>query len=158
MTSLIQVRTSAFLAVVVALSVSLNGCATKTRTVSATTIGQLPPGKTFEVDLTRGGTVYRFDDPRTDFSRVSVRTSKGVKTLAELLKASNTSVRTGLVLGRPEDMRDHLPPTGGTSAYDCGVFCKCTGQADCISLILSGKCSDDYWCSKDTDNCFCTAK
>jgi hypothetical protein len=148
------------LAAVWAFSVSLNGCGTtKTKTVSAATIAQLPPGKPFEIDLTRSGTVYNFNDAGTDFSRVTVRTSAGVKTFARLLKASNTSVRAGLVLGRPDDMRDHLPPLGGgTTNYDCGVFCKCTGQADCISLILSGKCGDDYWCSSSTDNCFCTAK
>lgn len=131
---------------------------TKTATVSAATIAQLPPGKKFEIDLTRKGTVHEFD-AGTDFSRVTIRTSEGVKTFADLLKAANTSVRGGLVLGRPEDMRGHLPTSpGGTTNYDCGVMCKCTGEADCISLLLSGKCFDDYWCSKDTDNCFCTAK
>jgi hypothetical protein len=139
---------------------SQNGCGgIRTKTVSGATIRQLPPDKNVEIDLTKKGTIYEFHDAGADFSRVSIRTSAGVKSFADLLKASNTSVRAGVVLGRPDDMRGHLPPlSGGTSQYDCGFMCKCSGQADCISLILSGKCSDDYWCSNATDNCFCTAK
>jgi hypothetical protein len=98
MPSLIQLNKVVRVAVVFALGVSLSGCGTRTKTVSAATIGQLPPGKTFEIDLTRGGTIYEFNDASTDFRRVTIRTSAGVKTFADLLKASNTSVRTGLVL------------------------------------------------------------
>ncbi|MHB8912454.1 MAG: hypothetical protein ACYC42_07365 [Lysobacter sp.] len=132
----------------------------QTRAVSAANIAELPAGKTLEVDLTRKGTVYEFNDPGTDFSRVSVRTTAGVKPFAEQLKESNTSLRGGLVLGRPGDMRLHLPPLVGdtTTSYDCGVFCKCDDTTDCVDLILSGKCGDDMWCSSTTSACFCTAK
>lgn len=157
---------TSLLAVVVGFDLSCGGTKTKTvsggtetETVSAATIATLPPGKTFEIDLTRNGKVYRFNDEGTDFSRVTIRTAAGTKIFADMLKGANTSLRGGLVLGTPADMRNHLPTsTGGTTNFDCGVFCKCDGQADCISLILSGKCGDDYWCSSATTSCFCTAK
>src|SRR5688572_28602523 len=134
--------TPLLLAVAFGLTVSLTNCSgTRTETVSAATIAELPPGKTFEIDLTHKGTVYRFADANTDFSRVTIRTAAGVKTFADLLKESNTSLRGGLVLGTPDDMRNHLPTsTGGTTNFDCGVFCKCNDTADCIDLIVSGKC------------------
>lgn len=147
------------LVVVLGLSVSLINCGgTNTQTVSADTIAKLPLGETLEIDLTNRGTVYNFDDA-VDFSRVTIRTSAGVKTFAELLKGANTSARGGLVLGTPDDMRDHLPtgPSGPVN-YDCGVFCKCDGTTDCMDLILAGKCGDDMWCSSTTNSCFCTAK
>jgi len=142
------------------LNVLLTNCAgTRTKTVSAATIAELPPGRTFEIDLTRKGTVYKFDDANTDFSRVMIRTAAGVKTFADLLKESNTSLRGGLVLGTPDDMRNHLTTsTGNATNFDCGVFCKCNDTNDCIDLIVSGKCGGEFWCSSDTPSCFCVAK
>ena len=143
------------------LSLLLSHCGgLQTRSVSAASVAALPAGETLEVDLTRAGTVYEFNDPGTDFSRVTVRTAAGVRPFAEQLKASNTGSRGGLVLGRPGDMRYHLPPLSGntTASYDCGVFCKCDDTTDCVDLINSGKCGDDMWCSSTTESCFCTAK
>lgn len=147
------------LVIVLGLSVSLINCGgTNPMAVTAETIAKLPPGESLEIDLTNRGTVYRLDET-VDFSRVTVRTSAGVKTFAELLKGANTNARGGLVLGTPDDMRDHLPTgTGGTVNFDCGVFCKCDGTTDCMDLILAGKCGDDMWCSSTTSSCFCTAK
>lgn len=151
------------IAVFLSLSAFLNGCGEnteKTETVSAATISELPPGKTFEVDLTKKGTVYRFNDAGTDFSRVTIRTTAGVKNFGELLKAASTNVGRGVVLGTPDDMRNHLPPgagSGGTTNYDCGIQCKCDGTTDCMALILAGKCAEDLWCS-DTGACYCTPK
>jgi hypothetical protein len=154
----IAIATS-ILAVILGLGVSQNGCgATKIKTVSPATIATLPPGKTFEIDLTRKGTVYDFNMPGTDFSRVTIRTPEGVKNFADLLKGANTSLRGGVVLGTPDDMRDHLPTTTRGTHYDCGVFCKCDDTIDCLNMILDGKCSDVIWCSKSTDSCFCVAK
>lgn len=150
-------------AVGAAASVTHCGGGAQVRSVAATSITDLPAGQTYDIDLTRGGTIYMFEDPATtDLSRVMVRTSQGLRPFADVLKASNTDLRGGLLLGRPGDMRDHLP-TGsgsgtGTSNYDCGVFCKCDNPGDCGALIVSGKCSDDYWCSSTTSSCFCTAK
>jgi hypothetical protein len=140
--------------------VSLNSCGgTRTETVSAATVAELPPGKSFEIDLTHKGTVYKFDDARIDFSRVTIRTTTGVKTFADLLKETNTGIKGGLVLGTPGDMRNHLPTsTRGTTRFDCGVFCKCNDTNDCIDLIVSGKCGGEFWCSRDTASCFCVAK
>lgn len=153
----IAIATS-LLAVVVGLSVSQCG-GTRTKTVSAATIAKLPPGKTFEIDLTHKGPVYKFDAAGTDFRRVTIRTAAGIKTFADLLKGSSTSLRGGLVLGTPADMRNHLPTsTGGTTRFDCGVICKCNDTNDCLDLIVSGKCGDEFWCSEDTDSCFCVAK
>src|SRR6266571_960071 len=88
------------LAILLGLTAAQNKCGgTKTKTVSAATIAELPPGKTLEIDLTRKGTVYKFNDPGTDFSRVTIRTTAGVNTFSDLLKRSETSVRRGLVLG-----------------------------------------------------------
>lgn len=147
-------------AITVCLTMALAGCGgTRTKNVSAASIAQLPAGTSYEIDLTRKGTVYRFDDPGTDFNRVAVRTAAGVKTLGSLLEASKASARKGVSLGRTDEMRDHLTvSTGGTSNFDCGVFCKCDDTTDCIDLILSGKCGIDFWCSSDTAACFCTAK
>jgi hypothetical protein len=153
-----------FLAVGFGLIISLNGCGgSSTETVTAASVSELPPGKTLEVDLAKKDylgrrTVYKFDDPGTDFSRVTIRTPAGVKTFGDLLKQSNTG-QGKLVLGTPEGMRDHLPTSGGgTTHFDCGVFCKCNGTTDCIDMILAGKCSDEFWCSSDTDACYCVAK
>jgi len=79
------------LAVVLGLSVSPTSCGEETETVSAATISALPPGKTSEIDLTHKdllgkGTVYKFDDAGSDFSRVTIRTAAGVKTLADLVE------------------------------------------------------------------------
>lgn len=148
------------LPVVFGLIMSLTNCGgAKIEIVSAATIAELPPGKTFEIDLTHKRAVYKFDDSNTDFSRVTIRTAAGVKTFADLLKESNTSLRGALVLGTPDDMRNHLPTsTGGTTNFDCGVFCKCNDTNDCLDLILSGKCGSEFWCSSDTPSCFCVAK
>lgn len=152
-----------FLAVGFGLTIALNGCGgSNTETVSAASVSELPPGKTFDVDLTKKDylgrrTVYKFGDPGTDFSRVTIRTAGGVKTFGELLKLSNTG-QGKLVLGTPEDMRDHLPTSGGGAThYDCGVVCKCDGTTDCMDLILAGKCGGEFWCS-DTGACYCVAK
>jgi hypothetical protein len=64
----------------------------------------------FEIDLTDKGTVYRFNDAGTDFTRITIRTAAGAKTFGDLLKETNTSFGCGLVLGTPDDMRNHLPP------------------------------------------------
>lgn len=132
----------------------------QTKSVKAADIAALPAGQNLEVDLTRKGTVYEFNDASLDYARVNVRTSKGVVPLAEQLRQTNTTARGDLLLGRPEDMRHHLPPLSGdtTTNYDCGVFCKCDDTTDCVDLILSGKCGDDMWCSSTTSACFCTAK
>ncbi|MET0755182.1 MAG: hypothetical protein ABWY31_03575 [Pseudoxanthomonas sp.] len=146
--------------------VSLASCArTKTEKVSAAAIAALPAGKSFDVDLTRAGTLYQFETAGTDLSRVSVRTAAGTRTLGELLKATNAEVGSGLLLGRPEDFRENLPPSikppaaGTVAQYDCGaVACKCDSTLDCIDLILDGKCAGDFTCSTQTSNCYCTPR
>jgi len=148
------------LAVVVVFSAWLSSCGrTRTETVSAATLSQLPASKTLEIDLTKPGTVYTFEEPRTNFSRVTLRTAAGVKPFADLLQASHTSLRGGLVLGTPRDMRNHLPTApGGTTTFDCGVFCQCNGGSACLDLIVSGKCGSAFWCSQDTNSCFCVVE
>lgn len=123
----IPVAISLFAIALGSIALLTNCAGLQTRAVSAGDVAAMPAGEVLEVDLTRKGTVYEFNDPGTDFSRVSVRTTAGVKPLGDQLKESETSLRGGLVLGRPEDMRLHLPPLAGdtTTNYDCGVFCKC---------------------------------
>jgi hypothetical protein len=70
------------LAVILGLGVSLTSCGDETEIVSAATISALPPGQTFEIDLTHKdflgkGTVYKFGDAGTDFSRVTIRMAAG---------------------------------------------------------------------------------
>jgi len=147
------------LALVLAASGQQSRSTTRIKSVSAATVARLGPGKTYEIDLTRKGTVYRFNAEGTDFSRVTIRTAAGVKTFAELLKMSNTRLKGRIVVGTPADMRNHLPRSrGGTTHFDCGVFCKCDGTLDCIDLIVSRRCGGEIWCSDVTDSCFCVAK
>lgn len=150
---------ASLLAVLAVLGTSLLGCPKgRVETVSASSIAALPPGQTFEVDLTRGGTVYQFAGD-ADFSRVTLRTATGAMSFGDLLKESSTSVRGGVVVGTTDDMRDHLPPsTGGATNFDCGVFCKCNDTVDCLDMIVQGKCGGEIWCSSDTPSCFCVAK
>jgi hypothetical protein len=134
---------------------------TRTVTVSAATIAKLAPGKTYEIDLTRKGTIYKFNVAGTDFKRVTIRTAAGVKTFAELLKVSNTSLSGTLVVGTPADMRNHIPKTAvAVRQFDCGaISCKCEGFGDCIDLILSARCQGGtFWCNPETGRCFCMAK
>ena len=138
---------------------------TKTKAVPAASVAKLPPGKTYEIDLTRSGTIYKFDAGNTDFSRVTIRTATGVRNYADLLKMSGMSFRGSLLVGTPADMGNylsHLPhPKGGTGTpnYDCGaIACKCNGIVDCLKLIFSGSCFDPLSCNPETGNCFCQAK
>lgn len=147
------------LAIFLALAPSECG-GTKTKTVSAATIAKLPPGQTFEANLTRKGTVYHFKDANTDFSRVTIRTASGVEKFSELLKASNMRPRGGLLLGTPANMRTRLVgSTGGTTHYTCGIFCNCDGADDCTRLLLDDKCDVKYfWCDDKTGHCICIPK
>ena len=96
-----------FLAVGFGLIISLNGCGgSNTETVTAASVSELPSGKTLEIDLAKKDylgrrTVYKFDDPGTDFSRVTIRTPAGLKTFGDLLKQANTGPGK-LVLGTPK--------------------------------------------------------
>jgi len=130
----------------------------KTRTVSAATIARLSPGKTYEIDLTHSGTIYLFDDEGTDFSRVTIRTAAGIQTFGDLLRTSNTSLKGGLLVGTPADMRTHLPASKPVKTnYKCSaLFCTCNGIVDCTKLIFSGHCGG-VWCGKGTGTCICTA-
>jgi len=153
----INIATSLFV-IVLGLNVSPNSCGRKKiETVSSATIAKLPPGKTYELDLTRKGTLYRFKDAGTDFSRVTIRTAKGVKNFGDVLRRTNIGLIGGLIIGRPDDMRNHLGTTTiSRNNYDCGaVSCKCDNTIDCINMILDGKCSDEIWCSDVTPSCFC---
>lgn len=148
------------LAVVFGLGVVRNKWrGTRTRTISAATIAKLPPGETYEVDLTRNGTLYKFKDEGTNFSRVTIRTAAGVKSFDDLLKLSH-SPRGRLLLGTTADIRSQniAMSTGGTTKFDCGGVCKCNGIRDCVDMFSSGSCSTESWCNLDTGNCFCVAR
>jgi hypothetical protein len=133
--------------------------------LALTSCAKPQPGQTLEIDLTRSGTVYLLEDS-VDSSRISVRSAAGVKSLADLLRMSNTSLRGGLVLGTSNDMRDRsTTSTGRTHSYDCGpAVCKCGksdpgpyGLGDCIAMIEE-RCirGDIWWCSEF--HCFCIPK
>jgi hypothetical protein len=148
------------LTVVFGLSLMQNRCgSTKTNSVSAATVANLPTGKTYEIDLTRNGTVYRFNDADTDFNRVTIRTAGGVTTFNDLLKMSNTRARGRLLVGTTADLRNRNLPTstGDPTNFVCGVICKCDGALDCVSMLGSGRCQPEGWCNLDTGSCFCVA-
>ncbi len=133
----------------------------KRKTVSAATISRLPAGKTYELDLTRKGTIYDFNGEATDFSRVTVRTAAGLKTMAELLKTSESHGKGQLTVGSPADMRGpKLSPSrigGGTTNFTCsGLFCGCTGDVDCNNMFSGGACGSIAWCYND--RCYCVAR
>ena len=131
----------------------------KTKNISAATIAKLPPGQKFEIDLTQRGTVYKFKDPSTDFSRVAIRTASRVDIFADLLKASNMIPRGAIVMGTPSDMRSRLGGSTGTTHYTCGTFCNCDGADDCTRLLLDDKCGVKYfWCDDKTGHCICVPK
>jgi hypothetical protein len=135
--------------------------AAKRKTVSAATVSKLPAGKTYEVDLTRKGTIYDFNSEGTDFNRVTVRTAAGVKTLAELLKQSDSHGKGQLVVGSPADMRglklSAARMGGGTINFTCsGLFCGCTGEVDCNNMFSGGACGSIAWCYND--RCYCVAR
>jgi hypothetical protein len=133
--------------------------AAKRKTVSADAIAKLPAGKTYELDLTRKGTIYNFNGDATDFSRVTVKTAAGVKTMAELLKQSAAKGKGQLVVGMPSDMRGLKlsPATGGTVNFTCsGLFCGCTGDIDCNNMFSGGACGSIAWCYND--RCYCVAR
>jgi|SRR5688572_20090996 len=132
------------------------------QSVPASTITDLPVGKTFDVDLTRNGTVYVLDAD-TDFSRVTIQTGDGVKNFAEVLQAAEVDFRGDIVVGTPNDMRDYLPTEFGAPGgdYDCGsVSCKCNGLINCLDMITDDKCQPEggFSCNPDTGNCFCSPK
>ena len=133
----------------------------KRKAVSSATIAKLPAGKTYEVDLTRKGTIYNFNGDGTDFSRVTVRTTAGVKTMAELLKQSGANVKGQLLVGTPADLRGQKlspsRPGGGTTNFTCsGLFCGCTGDVDCNNMFSGGACGSIAWCYND--RCYCVAR
>lgn len=133
----------------------------RSRTVSAATIARLPAGKKYEVALMRKGTIYNFNGDGTDFSRVTVRTTAGVKTMAELLKQSDTNTKGRLVVGMPTDLRGQKLSTvgGSTVNFTCsGLFCGCSGDADCNDMFSGSACGSIAWCNLDTGRCYCVAR
>jgi hypothetical protein len=152
-----------FLAISVLLVVlGLSACGGAKATsvpVSASDIARLPADKTFEIDLTRNGSVYVFDDKDTDFSRVTMHTASGVQTLADLLTMSDMSPEGGLVVGTLDDMGGYLPiQVSATKKYNCGVACKCDGRAACREMRQDKACVDKMACNKETGSCTCVAK
>lgn len=151
--------------VVIAFSFSLaqkKPTPAKTKAVPAATISNLPMGKTYVVNLTRKGTIYTFNGDGTDFSRVTVRTAEGDKTMAELLKKSETRVTGQLAVGTPTDMRGQKlsqSPVGGTMNFTCaGLICGCTGDEDCNKMFSGSACGSIAWCNLNTGRCYCVAR
>ena len=153
-----------FLAIVFSLSLGQKTqTTTKRKTVTAANIASLPSGKSYEIDLRNKGTVYEFKDSATDFSRVSVRTATGVKTMAELVEQSKTDTKGGLTIGMPADLRGLKMSTsrigGGGLNFNCsGLFCECTGDTDCNNMFSGSACSSFAWCNLNTGKCYCVAR
>lgn len=140
-----------------------NQTAAKRKTVSATAVSTLPAGKSYELDLRNKGTLYEFNDNSTDFSRVKVRTATGVKTMSELFQQSKTDTKGRLTVGTPVDMKTlkltASRPGGGGLNFNCaGIFCACTGDADCNDMFSGSACGAIAWCNLNTGQCFCVAR
>jgi hypothetical protein len=159
-----SVLTTSILTLFLGLTLAQSKCnQVKTKTVSAQTIANLPPGKTYEIDLTRKGTIYDFKDPNTDFSRVTLRSATDVRTFTELLKMSNATVKKHWVIGNAKDLAKTILRSGagggGGSNYQCGSFiCSCRGLSDCFDMAGSDNCVGHTWCNPDPDLsqiCYC---
>lgn len=114
-------------------------------------------GQTYVLDLTRKRTIYSLAKG-SDYSRVSVRTSKGDRQMSELLKGR--TIKGDLLFGLTADLRGQklgLGRPAGTLAYDCGdpLTCTCNGDTDCNDLFSSGKCGDLSGCDTGTGICWC---
>ena len=115
--------------------------------VSALNIANLPPDKSFEIDLTKNGSLYVFNDKDIDFSRVTIRTDASVVNFADMLKTADINLTTGFILGTPDDMRDYYSglkdgSNGNVSEYKCGSFaCKCDDTGDCMKMMVENNCS-----------------
>lgn len=141
-------------------SAQKNQTAAKRKTVSAATISRLPAGRTYEVDLRNKGTLYNFEGNATDFSRVTVRTAAGVKTLAELFNQSKTDTKGPLTIGTPGDLRTlKLKTASAALNYSCeGIFCGCSGDKDCNDMFSGAACGPIAWCNENTGKCYCIAR
>lgn len=148
------------LCLVLGLAALVAGCGTRgPESITAAKVNAAPADKPLQLDVTRKGRIYAISDD-ADVGRIAVQTAGGTRSLKELLGSSGTPRPLGLVIGPTKNMGDHLPigPGTGTAGYDCGVVCKCEGAADCMDMIVAGKCGSETWCSSTTNACFCTAK
>ena len=106
------------------------------------------------IDLTRKGTIYTLA-AGVDYSRIQVRTAKGVMTMADLLKKTGKTVTGKLRVGVSSDMRAQKLNLGrGRSLnYNCsGLLCTCSGDVDCNDMFTKESCDislcpdDGCWC------------
>jgi hypothetical protein len=128
--------------------------------VTADTVARQPASKAYILDLTRKGTAYSLASD-IDYSRVRIRTSKGEKSLSELVGEGRKS--SGVIVGMASDLRNlklNLPTVSGTIAkYSCeGLKCNCTGDVDCNEMFDAGVCGDVASCDNGEGTCQCLKK
>lgn len=126
--------------------------------VSAKTVASKSTAKPYTLNLTRTGTVYNFD-AGVDYNRVRVHTAKGEMTLAELLNKSGKSISGKLRVGMTSDIRAQklnlARPGGGTLNFNCeGIYCTCTGDADCNDMFTRAGCGDIAVCDEQGCSCY----
>lgn len=125
--------------------------------VTAKTVAAQPTGKSYQLDLTRKGTIYNLA-AGVDYSRVQIHTSKGDMTMAELLKKTGKTVSGKLRVGLTSDIKGQklaLARVGGVALnYNCeGILCTCTGDVDCNDMFTKEACGDIAAC--DERGCWC---
>jgi hypothetical protein len=137
----------------------------RSESVSASTINNLPVDKTFDIDITRRGTVYVID-PNVDFSHVIIQTNAGIKNFGDVSRESDMRPRGKLVVGTFADVSDYVfadvdKTTAESGNHLCGVFCRCTGVRDCLDMVFVKQECDtnrEFFCSEDGSGCTCLAK
>lgn len=123
--------------------------------VSAETISRQPDQKPYTVDVTREGTVYVIAAD-VDYSRVSIKTSKGAESLSEMARRAKRSGR--LLIGKGSDIHFedvHMNIAERRTSYSCDdTSCKCTGVNDCYLLGWTHKCKGGWTCDENGCTCF----
>ncbi|MEO6391914.1 MAG: hypothetical protein ABIP75_08695, partial [Pyrinomonadaceae bacterium] len=125
--------------------------------VSRTAVERQPANKAYLVDVTRKDAVFNVAAD-VDRNRVRVKTSKGIMTLAEVLRKANRpttgAVRIGLTSAIRNPTVGTFPGTQGTALVSCeGLLCTCTGDVDCNDMFTNYNCGDLAGC--DERGCWC---
>lgn len=145
------------------------GAGTKIQVTSQTLTSQ-PAGKPYVIDTSSTGKVFEIA-AGIDYSRVQVRTARGVTSLSDLVRKFGVTGK--FLLGSANalnaigfgfsDNRVNVPPGVVVAEVKCkGGVCSCEWGRDCNDMLKGKLCDDRPWiCSKDTNGkftCSCSQK
>jgi hypothetical protein len=130
------------------------GSKVKSIHVTAKSIEQLPEGRKYVIDLTRGDEMYDLDaaERPIDFSRIILRTSEGESAISFWL-GNIFSAKAGaglhpqrIAIGTTKAFRSVGLPRGPRSSsaglgFSCGAIgCICHGDFDCNDMFSTNSC------------------